>query len=273
MYTEYWGLHQHPFEERHAVDLYFPASSTQAALLKLRYLIDQRKGVAVIAGEHGLGKSLLAQVFEQEIPDVRMVSLLIPQLSPDEMLMYLACQIGCQFEGTSNRVQVLRALEDRLSATCNETHLVMHIDDAHLLEPAHLNSLRLLLGLNETGRADFSLILSGRTQLLGRLSHIEALDSRIALKAALTPLRREELLPYVRHRMQKSGGLESVFTDECLAPLWQHTHGIPRKINQICDLALLVGFVDQLKAIGSLEIRAAVEELSSAVQPMHRDAA
>lgn len=268
MYIAHWGLDRRPFDERQSAELYFPASSQQAALLKLRYLTDQRKGIAVIVGEHGLGKSLLTQVFERQSPYTPVVRLLLPHLSAAESLAYFAARIGCDLPQNPQDVSVLKVLEDKLAELAGRNiHTVFVIDDAHLLETNHLSVLRLLLNLNEAGRADFSLILTGRTQLLGRLPQVEALDTRISLRAAVTALTRQEILPYVRHRLVLCGGSPEIFTDQCADAIWKHSLGVPRRINQVCDLALLVGFVDELRAIGPIEIIAAAQELDSVIAP------
>ncbi len=162
MYTSYWGLSRRPFEERQESDLYFGAGSHQTARLKLRYLVDQRKGIAVLAGEHGLGKSLLTQVFEREANVAPVIRLLLPQLSAADTLAYFASRLGCDVSEQHPQHRLLRELEDKLaSLKASGSHAVFVIDDAHLLDNTHLNALRLLLNLNESGRADsrsFSLV-------------------------------------------------------------------------------------------------------------------
>ncbi|MCA9081105.1 MAG: AAA family ATPase [Planctomycetaceae bacterium] len=268
MYTSYWGLNRRPFEERQEAELYFPAASHQTALLKLRYLVEQRKGIAVVAGEHGLGKSLLTQVFERENSIGPVIRLLLPQLSAMETLAYFASRLGCELPRRLVEHRVLELLEDRLAELQRESsHAVLLVDDAHLLDNSHLNALRLLLNLNEQGQADFSIILCGRTQLLGRLQQFEALQTRSALRAAVAPLEKGEILPYVRHRLSVCGAEQEIFTTGALDSLFTHSQGIPRRINQICDLALLVGYVDELNHLGAIEIEAAAEELFAVVAP------
>ncbi len=268
MYTSYWGLSRRPFEERQESDLYFGAGSHQTARLKLRYLVDQRKGIAVLAGEHGLGKSLLTQVFEREANVAPVIRLLLPQLSAADTLAYFASRLGCDVSEQHPQHRLLRELEDKLaSLKASGSHAVFVIDDAHLLDNTHLNALRLLLNLNESGRADFSVILSGRTQLLGRLQQLEALQTRTSLRAALAPLSSDEILPYVQHRLRICGVNKEIFTPSAGSQLFAHSQGIPRRINQICDLAMLVGYVDELDRLGPVEIDAAAEELFSVVMP------
>lgn len=267
MYEGYWKLSRRPFDDGVAPDFYFPGSTHQAALLKLRYLIDQRKGIGLIVGEHGLGKSFLTHVLEHDPlcegvgPFVRLV---IPQLTPAGTIAYLARRLGAEFPDHASDQCILRALELRLEEfRDHRQHPVLLVDDAHLLDVPHLNMLRLLLNLREEQRADFSILLSGRTELLARLSRIAALDQRVMVRAALLPLEADDVLGYVQHRMQIAGCSSRIFNERAAKTIWELSQGIPRRINQICDLALLVGFVDELKGIGPVELEAAAEELHS----------
>jgi general secretion pathway protein A len=265
MYEAYWNLQQRPFEDALAAEFYFASRTHQTALLKLRYLLDQRKGIGLIAGEHGLGKTLLTHVLEREggrSEAADFVRLVIPQLSPSGTLAYLAGRLGAPVSSRDGDECVLRGLEEQLQERQQAgRHCVFVIDDAHLLEIEHLHLLRLLLNLREAGRADFSLILSGRTELLARLTRLGALDQRIVVRAALEPLSAEETPVYVQQRLRAAGRETAVFSAAAAQAIWELSQGIPRRINQLCDLALLVGFVDELQTIDAVEIEAAAEEL------------
>lgn len=265
MYEGYWKLSRRPFDDGAVPEFFFPARTHQAALLKLRYLVEQKKGIGLIVGEHGLGKSFLTHVLEHEPhgegigPFVRLV---IPQLNPSGTLAYLAGRLGAEFHEHAPDQTVLRVLETRLEAFRDAGQRpVLVIDDAQLLDVPHLNMLRLLLNLREEGRGEFSIILSGRTELLARLTRIAALDQRVMVRAALLPLEADEVLGYVQHRTQAAGCRERIFHERSARTIWELSQGIPRRINQICDLAMLVGFADDLKGIGPVELEAAAEEL------------
>jgi type II secretory pathway predicted ATPase ExeA len=265
MYEAYYHLSRRPFDDGATPEFYFPSGTHQAALLKLRYLIDQRKGIGLIAAEHGLGKTFLTHVLEQSLegegvgPFLRLV---IPQLSPAGTLAYFASRLGAAVESVESDQRVLAAVEEQLELRRQSgEHPVLLIDDAHLLEIPHLNLIRLLLNLKEDGRADFSVILSGRTELLSRLSRIGALDQRIVVRTALQPLKPNEIASYVRKRLQTAGCEQIPFHERTAETIWELSQGIPRRINQLCDLAMLVGFADELSRLGPVEIEAAAEEL------------
>lgn len=267
MYEAHWKLRQRPFEDGARPEFYFPSKTHQAALLKLSYLIDQRKGIGLIAGEHGLGKTYLTHVLERDTRQQEQglfVRLVFPQLSPAGTLAYLAGRLGSDVTAHDSDDVVLRALETQLeSFQDQQRHVILLIDDAHLLEMQQLQQLRLLLNLRESGRSDFTMILSGRTELLSRLQRLAALDQRIVVRTALEPLTQAEILPYLQCRLSVAGRKETIFNESAAQSIWELSQGIPRRINQLCDISLLVGFVDELHAIQAVEIEAAAEELLS----------
>ncbi len=262
MYEAYWKLNRRPFDDGVAPEFYSPSPSHQASLLKLRYLIEQQKGIGLVAGDHGLGKTFLTHVLERECQDERIgpfIRLVIPTLSANETLAYLANRLGVRID--SGGESVLLALEEKLQELSRqEKQPVFVIDDAHLLDMEHLNCLRLLSNLRENGVGNFSIILSGRTDLLSKVKRLKSLDQRISVRMALRPLTAVEVESYLEHRLEAAGA-SHLFDSRSAQSIWELSQGVPRKINQICDLALLVGFVDQLASISHIEIEAAAEEL------------
>lgn len=265
MYQAYWNLSQRPFENGASPGFYFPSPSHQASLLKFRYLIEQQKGLGLIVGEHGLGKTFLTHVIEHECSSEKIgpfIRLVIPALNASESLAYFAHRLGAENPPHQTGDQILLSLEARLrTLKAEKQHPVLIVDDAHLLSLEQLNLIRLLLNVHEGGIGSFSLILSGRTELLARIKKLPALDQRVAVRMALQPLDETEVLKYVRHRLETAGAANDFFDESAAESVFELSQGVPRRINQICDLALLVGFVDRLKTISSLEVETAADEI------------
>ena len=266
MYEPYWHLDRPAFDNDADTRFYFPGRSHQGALLKLRYAIENRKGAALLVGGHGLGKTYLTHVLEHDLEATYrpVIRLLFPQLSPAEFLAYLASRLGATDTDTAPlRVdRALRQLERRLEElTLQHHHPVLIVDEAHLLEAAHLQTLQLLLNFEQEPRIAFSLLLVGQPELLPKIARVSALHERISVRTTLQPLSETETLAYVKHRLQVAGVTEPIFADETLQSFWELSHGIPRKINQLCDLSLLVGFADGLQSLTPIELEAAAGEL------------
>jgi len=266
MYESYWKLTQQPFQDRPDPNFYFASRTHQSALLKLRYAIEQRKGIGLLVGNHGTGKSYLTHVLEREAHDDGIgpfVRLLIPRLSASETLAYLAGRLGANISDRDTDDRVLTELERTFAKLKEEGHhAVLIVDEAHYLEVSHLNILRMLLNLRESAQADFTIILAGRTDLLAKVKRLAPLDQRICVRTAIEPLDVAEVAEYIEHRVQVAGCDSDLFTNKAAQSIWELSQGLPRKINQICDLALLVGYVDELRAVSPIEIEAAAEEIS-----------
>ena len=268
MYEGYWKLERSAFQGAADVGDFFASRTHHTALLKLKYLIENRKGVGVLSGAHGLGKTFLTRVLEKELesslgPIARLV---FPQMSPGEMLAYLAAKLGAETSAQESlRTDlVLRRFEARLEELARiQKHALLIIDEAHLLEPEHFQTLHLLTNLPVEAGAMFTLLLVGEPELLPKVQRIGALDDRITVRTSLRPLTEEETRDYVLRRLERAGAPQGIFSREAFRSLWETSLGVPRRINQLCDLSLLVGFADCLSSVSHVEIEAAAEELSA----------
>jgi general secretion pathway protein A len=155
-------------------------------------------------------------------------------------------------------------LEQRLSQLAVDgRHPILVVDDAQILTPDHFQILHLLLNVTREAKAHFSLILVGEPDLLPKIQRIGALDDRIEVRTTLRPFTPEETRAYVLDRLFAAGRSTDVFSPDAFEALWETSQGIPRKINQLCELALLVGYADSLSSVTGVEIEAAADELTS----------
>src|SRR3990172_8599971 len=151
MYETYWQLTQKPFENAADPRFYYPGESHQAALLKLRYAIENRRGGALLAGPSGVGKTLLTTMLPGILSEVftPVVRLVFPQMSTAELLAYLADELegADPTAGTPGVQASIRRIERRLAANSQRgRHAVIVVDEAHLLQSVHtFEALRLLL--------------------------------------------------------------------------------------------------------------------------------
>jgi type II secretory pathway predicted ATPase ExeA len=270
MYQRYWHLAQSPFDNSFDTAFYSASGTHQGALLKMRYAIENRKGVCLLTGLHGAGKTYLTHVLEQELGDqfAPVVRFVFPQMSPAEMLAYIAIRLGCQDGEVHSREcgvdRILRVLEAQLLEFADRGQRpVIVLDDAHLLQPEHLQTLQLFLNVQQHAGDVCSLVLVGRPDLLPRVQRFGALDSRVAVRMSLHPLTKEETRAYVDHRLEQAGCEGEIFDEEAIQSLWELSQGNPRKLNQLCDLSLLVGYADSLSSVTPIELEAAALELGS----------
>jgi general secretion pathway protein A len=268
MYEAHWKLAARPFD--HSADgwFYYPGESQQGALLKLRYALEHRRGAALLAGAAGLGKTLLAQTLVRQLGESYSpkVHLVFPQMPPCELLAYLADQLGTGIATASPATveQSLRRIETRLRDNAKTgRHAVIIVDEAHLLDDLQsLETIRLLLNLEHEARPLASFLLTGQTSLLVAIERMPDLEERLAVKCLLRRFKPAETMGYVQHRLTAAGAKQPIFTDAALEAIHQETLGIPRRINRLCDLALLVGFAEELTSIGPDQIAGISQELA-----------
>jgi general secretion pathway protein A len=145
-------------------------------------------------------------------------------------------------------------------------HAVVVVDEAHLLNDSHtLQTLRLLLNFQADSQAPLTLVLSGQSSLLPVMERMPDFDQRLSARCLLRRFTPEETASYVQHRLRIAGAEEDIFDSAALETVHLHSQGIPRKINRLCDLALLVGFAEERRTLQAEQISAVAEELVATV--------
>lgn len=269
MYQRYWQLDALPFENSADVRFHYPTEGQHAALLKLRYAIENRRPAALLCGPSGVGKTLVAQTLLRQLPESFSphVHLVFPQMPPEQFVHYLADQLAADQPSTARSIeQNYRRIETRLrdNAAAGK-HAVIVVDEAHLLaETGALQTLRLLLNLEVDSQPAATYLLVGQTALMVAIDRLPELEERLAVKCLLRRMSVEETMAYVQHRLTAAGAQRKIFEDAALEAVHEISQGIPRRINRLCDLALVVGFADELASLGRRQIEAVAEELLGA---------
>jgi type II secretory pathway predicted ATPase ExeA len=268
MYERYWDLACRPFENYFSPPFFFHSETHESALLKLRYAVENRLGVGVLSGGIGMGKSAVAAALSQELGEGcgPVVQVFFPQMPAAEFLAYLATKLGGGEAGPDSRIGIDRTLQ-RIESLLRGFALhgqrpTIVIDEAHLIDNVRVwECLQLLLNFQHDSACDFSLILVGGLSLMGRLERTPELNDRVGVFGVLEPLSRTETIRYITHRMAVAGATREIFQRSALDALCERSAGIPRRINRLADLALVVGYADELTEISGAEIDAVAEEL------------
>ncbi len=270
MYESHWKLSERPFENRKDSKFYYPAETHQAALLKLRYAIENRRAAAVLCGPGGMGKSLLVDALQRQLNETSqpISHVVFPAMNAAQMIRYLVAQVGATASATDSEAQATQSQGHDMAADVlafeqflrrnleRQRHAVIVVDEAHLLEQyGLLEPLRLLLNLaaaESGGEAAWTLVLVGLPVLLAHVERYHALDERMGVKCMLNRLLPDETTAYIQHRLRSVGAdTEDVFDYPALERIHALTQGIPRRINRLCDLALMVGYADDRKIINA----------------------
>lgn len=271
MYLEHWQLEQKPFEPRGSAPFYFASESHQGALLKLRYAVENGRGAAVVAGPSGVGKTLLVQKLIDELPEATrpVVQVVYPQMPARELLAYIAARLGPPEEPTAltptmdqSWLRIETLLEQ--AAERGERPLLV-VDEAHLLEDSGtLETIRLLLNLQRDGVALVTVLLVGHNSLVATLARTPRLEERLDISAMIDPLSANETASYIGHRLSVAGAPSELFSNDAIGTLYQLSHGVPRRINRLGDLALLVGYANGAQVVDAALVQSVASELAFA---------
>jgi type II secretory pathway predicted ATPase ExeA len=266
MYLDYWQLEAKPFEPVVDARDMFPGPTHVAATHKLRYAIENRRPAALLVGSAGVGKTLIWEALSAQLGEKvgKQAHLAFPLLSTREMLAYLAIHFGGTISGSqASADESLHSIEQVLTENHQRGKLaVLAVDEAHLLEDAGLlDPLRLLMNLRSQGEPLFTLLLIGQVPTLSTMERTNNLDERLEMKVLVKPLTGEETTGYIEHRLVQAGATRPLFTTEALETAHQLSGGIPRRINRLCDLALMVGYAAKDAEIDAPQLRAVNDEL------------
>ncbi|MBN1573269.1 MAG: AAA family ATPase [Deltaproteobacteria bacterium] len=254
MYKSYWGLIDAPFENVPDPSFLYESPQHKEALSRMLYGISRRKGCVMLTGEIGSGKTTLSRTLIQRLPRENFEVALIenPKLTP---LLFIQ-EIIYQFTGENvdqKKTNMLHHLNRILyKNVSDDKESVIVIDEAQLIETKEtFEELRLLLNFQLNDRFLLTLILIGQPELKQIVNSIPQFEQRVAIKYHLQNLSYEEMVKYIEFRLKRAGLNRNVFTIESMEKIFNYSGGTPRKINNICDMGLLVGWNMKSKYVDS----------------------
>jgi type II secretory pathway predicted ATPase ExeA len=264
VYEAYWGLSAPPFQNVPDPKFFCPLPACQEILDKLLYVVQYGKGGALLTGEVGCGKSTLSRVFLLQLDEERFdIGLVInPAMPAEELLHEMAVQLGLS-PVSSQRSALFRMLNDHFleNARAGKT-TVLIIDEAHTIkDEAVFEDLRMLLNFQFNDRQLLTLVLLGPAELREVMNRHGSLAQRLPIRLNLSPLTEDETAAYVQFRLEKAGATRPIVTAEALRAIARETGGIPRKINNLCDLCLFEGWRKQAKAVDTALVKLALGSL------------
>lgn len=267
MYEAYWGLAEKPFENTADPKFLYYSKQHEEAFTRLMYAVGEQKGAAVLSGIFGCGKTVVAQAMLVALSKGKYETAFVinPQLSNVELLREILYDLGVKDNLPSQKTDILHALNEMLHHNMdNGKQTVVIIDEAHLIEDRLIfEELRLLLNFQYKNQFLLTLVLLGQPELKEKINNIKQLAQRIAIKSYLSGLSEDETVEYMRHRLKVAGASRNIFDDNALKIIYEQSGGIPRRINQVCDMALLTGFGRQAQIINEEIIMEVVKDLES----------
>jgi len=261
-YEEYWGLKEAPFDNVPDPRFYFPSSKHEEGLHRLMYGVEARKGALMLTGEIGCGKTLLSRTLIQQLAHERYDLALVanPSFEVIDFIKEILYQLGINGEGT--KLDMVHALNERLLENLKkERDTVLVVDEAQAIHDVRIfEELRLLLNFQLNDRFLLTLILLGQPELRSKVEALKQLAQRVVIRYHLMPFSIDETGEYVDFRMRAAGAARVVFSPEAVHAVYDASGGVPRKVNTIADLALLIGFMERCKQVGAEVVKKAFVE-------------
>lgn len=268
MYREYYQLKESPFNTTADPDFFFSSKTHSEAIANLIYGIEQRKGVLVVTGEIGTGKTTLCRkIFKLSTKRIKFALILNPRCSELELLQMIVQDLGIETK-SKNKYSLMQDLNKfLLEESSLGNNIVVVIDEAQHLSVKQLEQVRLLSNLETEKDKLLQIILVGQPELIKKLQMpvLRQLRQRVVVHYHVQPLERDDIKSYIHHRINKavngSRSKKVAFTDKAIESIYTHTKGSPRTINILCDRALLAGFVAETHSIDDGIIETCAKEI------------
>lgn len=259
-------MKEKPFRMTPDTRYFFPSQKHMDALNHMVYAIEERRGFVVITGEIGSGKTTLSRMLFQKLdPATKTAIIRNTQLTPKDLVASVLDEYEIPHRPHHTKTQMIGLLNEflveQLRTNCN---VVLLVDEAQNLTPSVLEEVRMLSNLETETEKLIQIILMGQPELKAKLWYrgLEQLRQRVTLHFHLSPLNAEEMVTYIHHRMHIAGANGTpIFLPDALARVYDHTKGVPRLINSVCDRALLTGYVNDSKTIDCRVIDEVANEL------------
>lgn len=270
-YLDHYRLHEHPFSISVDTRFYYNSQQHNDALVRLMYAATERKGLAVVVGDVGTGKTTLARRLLDQLDDQQFESALLiivhAAVTSQWLLKKIATQMGVD-RPADDSPSVLSQLSQRLVELFEQgKKVVVLIDEAQMLNNREvMEEFRGILNMEIDGQKLITFILFGLPDLDRTLALDGPLAQRVAIRFQLRALTESITRDYIMFRLKVAGAANVPFTPAAIAAIHRVTGGTPRLINTLCDNALLEGFLRKRPTIDEVLIQEIAVDLKLDVQ-------
>ncbi|HLF18176.1 MAG TPA: AAA family ATPase [Candidatus Omnitrophota bacterium] len=270
MYKEFYELKENPFNITADPGFFFSSAHHAEAFSHLIFGIKQRKGILVITGEIGTGKTTLCRTLLNRLDSKTKTALILnPTFSDIQLLQLIVKDLGIPGK-LKNKNELVTALNNFLLEETSKGHnVILIIDEAQNLGIKQLEQIRLLSNLETEKEKILQIILVGQPELHEKLKlpSLRQLNQRVTVRFHILPLDESEITDYINHRLNlasNNGSSPMVeFTEKAIDAVYHYSQGTPRMVNIICDRALLAGFIMETHTIDETIIEKCAREILS----------
>jgi len=264
VYEEHFGLSVRPFSKTPDPRFLYESRGHQEALARMLHAISERE-LCLLTGEVGAGKTTLSRALIDRLDETHRVCLIInPLLSAAQLLETIALRLFDKALPKSRVKQIDMFTESLYALHCDGRRSLLIIDEAQLIGQKRVfEELRLLTNLQLDDEALLTVLLMGQPELKKKLAQKRYANfaQRIGMAFHLEALDADDTRAYVQHRLHVAGARRPLFSDEALSLVVEGSGGIPRRINTICQNALLVAFGEGQTGVEAADVADVLSDL------------
>jgi len=278
MYEKFWHLKEKPFQNTPDPRYLFLSRQHEDVLMKLTYAIAQGLGSGMLTGVFGCGKTLISRVILRDLGEQKFCWAYVNNPSwgePAELVRSVVRALSPQGLPEKKTELLMDPLLEKLhdillnNIRDGKENIVI-VDEAHTIEDARVfEQLRLMLNFQTENKFLLTLLILGQPELRDKVDALKPFSQRIPIRCHLEQLNEEEVGKYINHRLDVARGEEEgkvedqiVFTADVIKTIFEHTGGIPRRINTLCDFMFLSGFAKKVNEINSDFVKSVIKEFN-----------
>ncbi len=261
LYLPYYSLNEEPFQDSADPKFFWFGQGQSEAIAILNYGIETGNGITVLTGDVGTGKTALVK-FLAGIHNhkFKIAKIGDSDIESADFLYFLADSLNLP-SGFEDKKSFFSYIDEEYSKT--KKRMLIFLDEAHRLTKSLLNDLYLMAKIKRDNKHLINIILAGQNPLIGLIKGppINDTKQKAPILCHLRSLTKNETNEYIKHRLKIAGTERKLFSSGAIGKIFQHSSGILRVINTICDHALMIGYSTDLKEIKSSVIKECAENL------------
>jgi len=266
MDENFYGLSASPFQLTPDARFFYESTVHRQAMAYLVYGLHNADGFIIITGEVGAGKTILVDNLLSTIEqsNFAIAKIVTTQLAGDDLLHLVAAGFGIAKEGLAKGALLQRITDFVLAQQRNGRRTLLIVDEAQNLPFEALEELRMLSNIVPGKTMALQSFLLGQPQFRATLRSplLEQLRQRITAAYHLGPLNEGETKAYIEHRLRRADwNGDPRFTEDCFPVIYQHTGGVPRRVNALCSRLLLFGSLEELHTLQAITVEKVANDL------------
>ena len=263
MYETHFGLSGKPFSIVPNPEFLFLSKNHENALTYLEYGLSEKVGFILLTGEIGTGKTTLVRyMLRQMEPRMDIAVIFNTNFSSDQLFRLILKEFDLDGDPAGKEEKLERIYTFLIERYAKGRHVLLVIDEAQNLSAEALEDIRMLSNLQTDDRMLLQIMLVGQPELKLRLQRpdLRQLAQRIAVNYHLTPLDEKQTRRYIAHRLESVGGRSDLFSKEAVRVIYEHSGGIPRTVNLLCDSAMVYAYSDDYGQVDAGVVGAVVRD-------------